>query len=47
MSYPAALTPTLFALDIRGALRLDFIGVMLSIFVMALVDTSFGARRFP
>jgi AGZA family xanthine/uracil permease-like MFS transporter len=39
ISSPPALTPILFALDIRGALRLDFIGVMLSIFVMALVDT--------
>ncbi len=39
MSSPPALTPILLALDIRGALRLDFLGVMLSIFVMALVDT--------
>jgi adenine/guanine/hypoxanthine permease len=39
MSSPPALTPILFALDIRGALRFDFFGVMLSIFVMALVDT--------
>jgi AGZA family xanthine/uracil permease-like MFS transporter len=39
ISKPPALTPIFFALDIRGALRLDFLGVMLSIFVMALVDT--------
>lgn len=39
ISRPPALTPILFALDIRGALRIDFIGVMVSIFVMALVDT--------
>src|SRR5271155_292519 len=39
ISNPPALTPIFFALDIRGALRLDFLGVMLSIFVMALVDT--------
>jgi len=39
MSSPPALTPILLALDIRGALRVDFFGVMLSIFVMALVDT--------
>jgi adenine/guanine/hypoxanthine permease len=39
MSRPPDLRPILFALDIRGALRLDFLGVMLSIFVMALIDT--------
>jgi len=39
MSRPPAVMPILFALDIRGALRLDFLGVMVSIFVMALVDT--------
>jgi len=39
VSRPPSLAPILFALDIRGALRLDFLGVMLSIFVMALIDT--------
>lgn len=36
---PPDLAPLMFALDIRGALRPDFIGVMVSIFVMALIDT--------
>lgn len=39
ISRPPDLSPILFQLDIRGALRLDFLGVMLSIFVMALIDT--------
>jgi AGZA family xanthine/uracil permease-like MFS transporter len=39
ISGPPRLAPIFLALDIRGALRLDFLGVMLSIFVMALIDT--------
>ncbi len=39
ISRPPALTPILLALDVHGALRFDFFGVMLSIFVIALVDT--------
>jgi AGZA family xanthine/uracil permease-like MFS transporter len=38
-SRPPDLSPILFHLDIRGALRLDFFGVTLSLFVMALTDT--------
>ncbi len=39
VSAPPALTPILFALDLRGAMRFDFVGVLVSIFVMALIDT--------
>jgi AGZA family xanthine/uracil permease-like MFS transporter len=39
LSTPPSLAPVLLALDVRGAMRLDFAGVMLSIFVMALIDT--------
>jgi AGZA family xanthine/uracil permease-like MFS transporter len=39
ISLPPSLEPTLLKLDIRGALRWDFFAIVLTIFVMAFVDT--------
>lgn len=39
ISYPPSLAPILLQLDIRGALSWGFFGVVLTIFVMAFVDT--------
>lgn len=39
MSLPPSLSPTLLQLDIRGALQWGFFAVVLTIFVMAFVDT--------
>ncbi len=39
VSFPPDISPILFHLDVAGALRFGFFGVMLSIFVMALADT--------
>ena len=39
MSLPPALDPILLKLDIRGALTIQFLPVILTIFVMAFVDT--------
>jgi len=39
VSLPPSLAPTLLQLDIRGALTLDFLPVILVLFVMAFVDT--------
>ena len=39
VSMPPNPAPIMFKLDLRGALNVKFFGVMLSIFVMALVDT--------
>jgi AGZA family xanthine/uracil permease-like MFS transporter len=39
VSLPPSLEPTLLKLDIRGALRWDFFAIVLTVFVMAFVDT--------
>jgi len=39
LSLPPSLEPTLLKLDIRGALRWDFFAIVLTVFVMAFVDT--------
>jgi adenine/guanine/hypoxanthine permease len=39
ISYPPSLRPTLLQLDIRGALSWGFFGIVLTVFVMAFVDT--------
>lgn len=39
LSFPPSLEPVLFKLDIGGALSLDFLPVILVLFIMAFVDT--------
>jgi AGZA family xanthine/uracil permease-like MFS transporter len=39
ISYPPSLRPTLLQLDVRGALSWGFFGIVLTVFVMAFVDT--------
>jgi AGZA family xanthine/uracil permease-like MFS transporter len=39
VSLPPSLEPTLFKLDIRGALSWEFFAIVLTVFVMAFVDT--------
>jgi len=39
ISLPPSLTPTLFQLDVAGAFRWEFFAIVLTVFIMAFVDT--------